>query len=345
MDNARMWSMRGVKAMLVFLVATTTAACGSANRADHPRPTHAHARPPSPTPASPVPEPPIAFTSLNGEFWTIETVDAGGGDVQHLVDIAPAGARMWADPLDALGQADWSPDRTRLAFICVTNASSICVSAADGSDAIVLRLPGRLVAAADPSWSPDGTQIAFAGVTSTSPIRAQIDVMNADGSNLHRLTSGSKGSVDPTWSPDGTHIAYQSLDDDIWIMNADGTGAHALRVTTAHEIEPAWSPDGRHIAFSVVSGQMAGATPSPGATSGPGNQSGIFVMNADGTIPIELTPSDTLGVWPTWSPDGREIAYMCGRLIQSDICVMNADGTDQHRLVGGPTLDMHPAWS
>jgi Tol biopolymer transport system component len=337
--------MRSLRGVVIVLLVATAVACGSTNGAGHAPTGSARARTPGPTAAqSPVPEPPIAFTRLTGSFWSIDTVDAGGSDVQHLVDVAKAGAQMVSGSLDSLGQADWSPDGLRLSFTCVTTAPSICVSAADGSDATAHRLAGHLVAATDPSWSPDGTRIAFAGLTSTSPVHAQIDVMNADGSRVHQLTSGARGAVDPAWSPDGTQIAYESLDQDLWIMNADGTGAHPLRVTTARELEPAWSPDGTRIAFSVATGTTTGATTAPTATTGPSGQSSIFVMNADGTLPTELTQPG-MGLWPTWSPDGREIAYMCGQAPQSDLCVMNADGTDQRTLVGGPTLDMQPDWS
>src|SRR5262249_36034528 len=149
---------------------------------------------------SPPTEPPIAFTRLSRSFWSLESVGADGSGARHLVDIARADARLWASPLDALGQADWSPDRLRLAFTCVTTSSSICVSDADGGNAIVLRLPSGLVDAVDPDWSPDGNEIAFAGVTSTSPIHSEIYVMDAEGGHVHAITRGSPGGVDPSWS-------------------------------------------------------------------------------------------------------------------------------------------------
>jgi TolB protein len=214
------------------------------------------------------------------------------------------------------------------------------VSNADGTNAVVLRLPASLAAAVHPHWSPDGTEIAFAAVTSTKPLHSQIDVMDADGTHVHRITRVSVGATDPTWSPDGKRIAFESLDGDIWVVNADGTGARPLRHTTAKELDPAWSPDGSRIAFSAVMAQSGGATTAPTGL----NASSIFVMHADGRFPTQLTPAG-VAVWPAWAPDGREIAFTCNSLTRSDLCVMNADGTDEYTLLAGPRLDMQPAWS
>ncbi|HEY7282869.1 MAG TPA: hypothetical protein VID47_14885 [Actinomycetota bacterium] len=327
--------MRFSRMVALVLLLATAAACGSTSGAAQPRAT----RPRSPGPsAAPAHEPSLAFTRLSGAYWSIDTVTADGRDVRHLVAIARADAKLFGGALDSVGQADWSPDRSELAFTCVTTRSSICVSTPEGSHAVVLRLPAGLVAAVHPHWSPDGTRIAFAGVTSTTPLHSQIEVMNADGSDVHRITNLAAGATDPTWSPDGKHIAFQSLDGDIWVMNADGTAARALRHTTAEELEPAWSPDGTRIAFSAVVGQ-SGATTAPTGLNG----SSIYVMHDDGRFPTQLT-APGVAVWPAWSPDGREIAFTCNSLTKSDLCVVNADGSNERTLLGGPHLDMQPAW-
>ena len=70
---------------------------------------------------------------------------------------------------------------------------------ADGSDPRRLtRSPGEN---GTPTWSPDGRTIA-------SSARLRSRVMNADGSNRHRLAAAAHGN--PAWSPDGRTIAYTS---------------------------------------------------------------------------------------------------------------------------------------
>jgi hypothetical protein len=56
-------------------------------------------------------------------------------------------------------------------------------------------------------------------------------VMDADGSNVTRLTNDPAGDGEPAWSPDGTKIAFSSSRDgavQIYVMNADGNGEAPL---------------------------------------------------------------------------------------------------------------------
>jgi TolB protein len=79
-----------------------------------------------------------------------------------------------------------------------------------------------------PAWSPDGRRIAFAGPCCEDSNGA-IYVVDADGSNLHRLTSGFDAA--PAWSPDGTSLVFSRQADiypDVWIVRSDGTAPHLL---------------------------------------------------------------------------------------------------------------------
>ena len=77
--------------------------------------------------------------------------------------------------------------------------------------------------------------------------------MNADGSNVTRLTHNPGSDAYPTWSPDGTKITWASRkhggNDEIYVMNADGS--NQTRLTDGLENRhPDWSPDGRKIVFT-----------------------------------------------------------------------------------------------
>jgi TolB protein len=171
-------------------------------------------------------------------------------------------------------------------------------------------------------------------------------MMNADGSNIMRLTSGGGG--EPAWSPDGSRIAFSSARDrtdefnaDIYVMNAGGTDV--VRLTTEGGYSPIWSPDGSRIAFISHRDRERN------------NDTDIYVMDADGSDVIRLTHDLSMDETPAWSPDGSRIAFRCfdgGGIVGGDplggtICLINTDGTGHTTLVepGESMGPWSPAWS
>ena len=199
----------------------------------------------------------------------------------------------------------------------------------------------------------------------------EIYVMDADGTNLVRLTTDAWVQIAPVtkvtslaWSPDGTRIAFiadRAGDRQIFVMNADGTGLVRLTDHPAGDGAPAWSPDGRRIAFTV---QRFG-------------NDEIFVINADGTELVNLTHHSADDAAPAWSPDGHRIVFTSDRSGDNEIYMMNdvvegrryfrkdgtevsaedydkllpflkgviALGTDLVQLTDHPAHDISPAWS
>ena len=83
-----------------------------------------------------------------------------------------------------------------------------------------------------------------------------------------------------------------------------------------------------------------------------GHCSDIFVVNADGTGLVRLSPNWLTGFQglPSWSPDGTRIAFL--RTLKGfrgqpshQIYVMNADGTNITQITSGNQLSVAPAWS
>ena len=94
----------------------------------------------------------------------------------------------------------------------------------------------------DPAWSPDGQKIAFLSYVNGN---YEIYVMNADGSNVLRLTENNASDDSPAWSPDSKMIAFVSGrdgDSEIYVMDADGGHVKRLTSNEASDYSPVWLP-------------------------------------------------------------------------------------------------------
>ena len=189
------------------------------------------------------------------------------------------------------------------------------------------------------SWSPDGQKIAF--ISNRVDNYPDIFVMNADGSNVQNLTNSKAFDINPAWSPDGKKIAFISDREGymaIYVMNPDGSDPERLTYEglinyeyppSSYELPLSWSPDGQKIAFG---------------SDKDGNKE-IYVMNANGSNPENLTHNSSFDSFPSWSPDGEKIAFVSDRNGNMDIYMMNKDGSNQIRLTQNSANDSSPSWS
>ncbi len=176
---------------------------------------------------------------------------------------------------------------------------------------------------AEGSYSPDGTKIAFAsnrrafmeGELSERE-QKQVDVygaeavmdlyiMDADGSNVTRLTDEEGYDGGPFFSADGKKICWRRFQPDktyaeIWTMNVDGSDKRCLTDLKQTSFAPYFHPSGEYLLFMS---NIEGYT----------NFEIYMVPTTRKAEPVRVTFRDAFDGFPTFSPDGNTFGWTSNR--------------------------------
>jgi Tol biopolymer transport system component len=172
-------------------------------------------------------------------------------------------------------------------------------------------------------------RIAFASLRDGN---YELYAMQADATDVTRLTRNPAADIHPAWSPGGRHLAFtsdRSGSPDIHVLTSDGSGVVRLTTSDGADFGPSWAPDATRIAF----------------TSNRDGDNEIYVMNADGTAQTRLTNALGSDENPAWSPDGKTLAFASTRAGGFSIHAMDPDGSNQRRLTIGGGPNVSPSWS
>jgi len=201
---------------------------------------------------------------------------------------------------------------------------------------------------ADPQLSPDGRQVVYTR-RFMDPVNdrwaSALWIMNVDRTRNRFLVEGSS----PQWSPDGTRLAYTAGGDprgsQIFVRWMDAEGASSQVTRLEHGPGSlAWSPDGTRLLFQAFvpqdpdpawrislprAPQGANWTGAPviedriqfrrdGQGWTPRGHQHLFVVDADGGAPIQLTRGDWDHGSGAWMPDGRSVVFTSLRVPDAD---------------------------
>jgi len=179
-----------------------------------------------------------------------------------------------------------------------------------------LYLNGKLITRDGRSYrgarlSPDGSTLA---ASADDGGQSDIFLLGLDGKIIKNLTRKWSDEVSPCWSPDGSKIAFVSNrtgGPQIYVMNSDGSGQRRLTMAGAYNSTPDFGPDGM-----VVFAGMDEA------------HSDIFIVDMEGNI-SRVTQDQGSNRDPTFSPDGRHLAFVSSRDGHTRIWVSTVDGRYQ----------------
>jgi len=182
-------------------------------------------------------------------------------------------------------------------------------------------------------WAPDGSRLA---IVRSQGGRANIYEISAQGTVIRQLTNSPSIDISPSWSPDARSLALSSGragQPHLYTINLESGELHRLTFFGRYNSDPAWSPRGDRIAFACS--KMHRPTY---------DQFDICLVGIDGSNLVTITSGPGSHESPTWSSNGRYLAFSSTRSGKSRIYIMNANGTNVRQITFGPGESSSPFW-
>lgn len=180
-------------------------------------------------------------------------------------------------------------------------------------------------------------------------------LIRSDGTDRHDILVNIGLAIkDPAWSPDGNQLVFEgngTRGSQLYIVDADGTNRRQLTPTPdgcpngecIEAVNPAWSHDGSKVAYIA-----------PRHNTGAFKDTSLMVIDvATGAMTVVYTTSEAGLARPTWSPDGRSIAFeidhYVGAVESSDIkdtviAVVDVAGGAPRIITEPSLLAGYPVW-
>jgi eukaryotic-like serine/threonine-protein kinase len=237
-------------------------------------------------------------------------------------------------PVIAAGRAPaWSPDGTHLAFILsrLGEPEALAVAAADGADVrILLKSDDVYPFLNHPAWSPDGTLLAIS--RSGGGVAQEVWLVPAAGGRPRRMWQDPPGvfSGDPVFAPDGRGIIHASSRGgatNLWLMPVDGKEPVRLTSGPGPDASPSVSRTGTIAFVNSRSRNM------------------LLIHRLD-TAETRTLATHHSALWaPSFSPDGREIAFARNEADGSwHIWTISDSGGTPRQITSSRLPEIHPRY-
>ena len=177
-----------------------------------------------------------------------------------------------------------------------------------------------------------------------------------DGSDLRQLTRNGTYNAETTASPDGRRLVFTSTRDgdiDLYTMNSEGGDVKRITNRLGYDGGGVFSPDGRQIAWRAaypVTGQdtaqyrqlLAERLVRPAALE-------IWIANADGSNPRQITNLNGANWAPSFLPDGKRVIFASNYENPHggnfDLYLVRTDGSGLEKVTTSAEFDGFPMFS
>jgi TolB protein len=147
---------------------------------------------------------------------------------------------------------NFSPDGKEIYYSSTAAGHEAQIYAANLNGTNFRRIGVAKAIQVEPKVNPkNGSQIAFV----QGPKNQQVFLMNTEGANVERLTSGEGEASNPAWHPDGQHLlyawtrGYATGNFNVFLMDTTTREYDQLTSSAGRNENPNWAPDGRHLVF------------------------------------------------------------------------------------------------